>query len=119
MAFGRSDNQKKPKVERRAPLKKPRRHGRLPQEFLRCNLGEIIDISGGGMCVISDHFPPVLMQIAFEGYRLLEPLVAQRMWCKPLKGSRWEVGLKFLDVTPQLAEALTFIARAHSSGRVA
>ncbi|MCI0365263.1 MAG: PilZ domain-containing protein [Phycisphaerales bacterium] len=106
------------KVERRAPVQKPRRYGRLPQEHLRCNLGEIIDISAGGMCVVSDHFPPLTMQISFTGYTLLEPLVAQRMWCKPRRGSKWEVGLKFVDVTPALAEGLTFIARAHRLGHV-
>lgn len=95
------------------PLKKPRKHGRLPQELLHCNLGEIIDISAGGMCVVCDRLLPTLVQVKFYGFTLPEPLIAQPMWNKRRENSKWEVGLRFVEVTPIVAEALTIIAGAH------
>lgn len=87
-----------------------RRHGRLPQETLVSNVGDVLDISAGGMRVISSSAPKEYAQIQIEGYTLPGTLSAQVAWTKKRGFRKREVGYRFIDVTPKMAQALTAIA---------
>jgi c-di-GMP-binding flagellar brake protein YcgR len=66
------------------------------------NLTSIRNISGGGVClqVTENPFRHSLIQlyINFPYIRQPIPALAQIKWAKRLKGSRYEVGVQFLDI---------------------
>jgi len=90
-----------------------RRSGRLPQESLVCNLGPILDISIGGMRVLSRSPLRGNVNIQFRDYALPERLDATVTWSKRTGLFSREVGLRFENVTPRLCAVLTQIASLH------
>lgn len=94
-------------------LRTRRRSGRLPLEMLTCNIGEVVDISIGGMRVHCWRLPPERIRIKLNGYELPAPLNAQRAWSRRIGFFRQEVGMHFVDVAPELAEQLSLIASRH------
>jgi hypothetical protein len=88
----------------------PRRTGRLTQQALTCNLGQVLDISAGGMRVITKRVPRRPVNIQLAGHALPGPLTAVTQWSKRKGFFCHEVGLKFENVTPQVAKHLTNIA---------
>jgi hypothetical protein len=95
-----------------------RRSGRLPQESLQCNLGTVLDISAGGMRVLTRAKPSGRLNVVLQGYPLPEPLAAEVAWTKRSGLFMREVGLCFHDVSPQMAQFLTRIAMMHRFRRV-
>jgi hypothetical protein len=90
-----------------------RRTGRLPQESLVCNLGPILDISIGGMRVLSRTPHRGTVNIQFSDYTLPERLDATVTWSKRTGLFSREIGLRFENVTPRLCVVLTQIASLH------
>jgi hypothetical protein len=101
-----------------APRTSRRRFGRLPQESLQCNLGLVIDISAGGMRVLTRSKPRNNIHITLHGYPLPGPLVANVTWVKRAGLFMREIGLCFEGVTPEMAQVLTGIASIHRFRRV-
>jgi len=99
--------------------KDSRQHGRLHQELLECNLGSVLDASAGGMRVLSSERPPRRVEITFEGYSLPGVLEAEVAWQRELPDHKWELGLKFIGVTPEINDALTAIGRDNRIRRIA
>ena len=90
--------------------KSRRRHGRLPQETLLSNVGEIVDLSAGGFKVICRRIPEKQISVLIEGYKLPGTLIAEVAWSKRIGMFKHEVGLRFVGMTPEVAQALTSIA---------
>lgn len=90
-----------------------RRSGRLPAECLKCNLGLVIDISVGGMCVLSRTPHSGTLKITFPEYRMPGKLLATVTWSKRAGVFMREMGLRFENVTPEMSALLTQIASTH------
>ena len=90
-----------------------RRTGRLPQESLVSNLGPVLDISIGGMRVISRSPLRGTVTVQFGAYSLPERLDATVTWSKRTGLFSREVGLRFENVSPRLCAVLTQIASLH------
>ena len=88
-----------------------RRAGRLPQDTLACNIGIVLDISAGGMRVLCTKMPPRQLEVSLFGHQLPGPLTAQVSWYKRVGLFKREVGMCFVNVTPEIANCLTSIAR--------
>jgi hypothetical protein len=98
--------------------KSRRRSGRLPQEALMSNLGLVLDLSGGGMCVLTRSPPKGVVQVTLEGHPLPGPLYATVTWSKRVGLFMRELGLRFESVTPETSQVLTQIASMHRYRRV-
>jgi hypothetical protein len=98
-------------------LRSRRRSGRLPQELLTSNIGDVVDISAGGMRVHCWRLPPKRIRISLQGYELPGPLNGTLAWSRRIGLFRHEVGMHFIDVSPELAEYLSQIALRHRNRR--
>ena len=95
-----------------------RRSGRLPQEALVCNLGLVIDISIGGMKVLSRTPHNGSVKIKFRDYPNLGTLEATVTWSRRAGLLMREIGMRFENVTPAASSILTQIASMHRIKRV-
>ena len=95
-----------------------RRFGRLPLETLESNLGTILDLSAGGMRVMCRRIPKLMTQVQIDGFPMPQPLHAKVTWARRVGLFRHEVGLQFVDVTPQLASVLAKVAGCNRLRRV-
>jgi len=94
-----------------AALDGRRSHNRLSLESVRSNLGLILDLSKGGMRVQSRRVPEdsiVDVEISDDEDTLL--LRAEIAWSKKIGFRRNEIGIKFLELTPELEARLTQLA---------
>ena len=87
-----------------------RQHGRLPQDTLKSNIGEVLNLSAGGMRVICKDTPPTRIHISLEGHTFPGPLLAELAWTKKRGMFKHEVGYKFVNITKEVADHLTQIA---------
>lgn len=92
-----------------------RRHGRVKCQDIRCTLGAIEDLSASGLRVSGKGRIPVqagnvfLMTIhTLDGPMLAPVRVA---WVSKLRWRRFEIGMTFCEVGPELSRALCSIAR--------
>lgn len=74
------------------------------------NVGEILDLSAGGMRVLARRVPAKAVKVRIEGYKLPGMLVAEVAWTKRLSMFKREVGFRFLAISPEVAQVLTSIA---------
>jgi len=101
--------------------------GRLRLELLESSLGEVIDMSASGMRVehkgkmtlpkaaIERNVPIELTLKALTGNLKVRAKVVR---IKKLGFRRHEIGLTFVDVTEEIAEALTRLVRISVDGRM-
>jgi hypothetical protein len=87
-----------------------RQHGRLPQDTLKSNLGDVLNLSAGGMRVICKDTPPTRIHVSLEGHKLPGPLLAELAWTKKRGMFKHEVGYKFVNISQAVADHLTRIA---------
>lgn len=78
-----------------------------------CNLGLVLDISVGGMRVVSRTPHSGVVNIKFRDYPMPEPLHATVTWSKRSGIFMRELGLRFENLTPRLTAMLTQVASAH------
>jgi len=91
-----------------------RAHARLPQEALTCNLGEVIDLSLGGMqvhCTRAAKDKLVEVQLTYEGETI--KVQAEVVRSDKVGFRKYELGLRFLDVDPETAKQLTRVSLDH------
>lgn len=99
-----------------------RRAGRLNCELVRCSMGEVLDISAGGMKVFRRNRPgphagdEVTVTIMALGREIKAPVRICRVDCLGL--FKVEVGLEFTELTPELREALNQIARSVATNSI-
>lgn len=101
-----------------APPETRRKFGRLPQETLMSNIGLVLDISAGGMCVICRWVPRGRVRVILYGYRMPEVLVAEVTWRKRVGFFKYEVGLCFHNVSADMSQRLTAIAGCNRQRRM-
>src|SRR5262245_5887644 len=91
-----------------------RRHGRLKVQELRCTLGDVIDLSGGGMRIKTRMPPPLNQRMALTLDTPHGPLrlICVAKWIKRagLFGGRI-VGIEFTDLDETRRRALANTAR--------
>jgi hypothetical protein len=90
-----------------------RHHGRLLQQNLDCSLGQVIDVSAGGMRVISSQVASgdVRVEIPAREPRIRIP--ARIIWTKDMGRGQWEVGLQFVGMTPEISKQLSALALSY------
>jgi hypothetical protein len=98
---------------------KRRRSGRLALEQVRCELGEVLDLSSHGMRVRSRKAFRVgdVRVIVIEGLGGTLGMKSRIVWIKRNGMFRHEVGFEFMDVDPDLARKLTQMAMANRRRR--
>lgn len=83
---------------------------RLPVEFLKCNLGDIVELGGGGLRIFSTKTQKKrVVSVTFEDMNIK----AEVMWSKKISARKHDVGLDFLDVTPEQRSQILRIAMDH------
>ncbi len=88
--------------------------GRLPQELLQSNLGPVLDLSMGGMRVRCSRPPKGEIDVDLMGLQEPVRLRAAVMWSRRRGLRKFEVGLKFVDISPDVARQLTDLSLNHS-----
>ena len=91
-----------------------RAHARLTQEALTCNLGEVLNLSLGGMqvrCIRAVKDKLVGVQLTYEGETI--QLQAQVVRSTKVGFRKHELGLRFLDVDPETAKQLRRVSLNH------
>lgn len=89
-----------------------RRFGRVRQQGLYCNLGEIVDICADGVRIRTSHKVArgTLHSIRLKGFPLPGPLCGMVVWSKRLGFFKHEIGMHFDQTTPEVINQLTTIA---------
>ncbi len=91
-----------------------RAHARLPQEALKCNLGEVLNLSLGGMRVRCTRAPKdtvVEVELTYEGETM--KVQAEVVRSNKIGFRKHELGLRFLNVDPETAKQLTRVSLNH------
>ena len=87
--------------------------GRLPQEQLVSDLGPVLDLSAGGMRVLSTRPLLGMKDVGLRAADFGVKLRTKVAWCRRLGFRRHEIGLTFLDVDEKLAHMLSRISSDH------
>ena len=87
---------------------------RMPQELLKCNLGEVVELGGDSIRIYCAK-PPKTGEavIKFEDVETDLELRAEVLWSKKIAGRKHDVGLKFLSLMPESQKRLLRIAMQH------
>lgn len=95
-----------------------RLHNRLPLESVQCNLGQVLDLSLGGARIrcVREYSGHIDLEIIDDDCTVR--VSAEVMWCNRLGWRKHEVGLRFLDVAPSVAEQLTRLTMQNRVRRV-
>lgn len=103
----------------------PRKHGRVICQFVGTSLGEVVDMSAGGMCVTTagGDAPKIddVVKVKLIGISSIIEVRCRIAWVKELGNrkswsgkilaligaSRFEVGLEFVDLTDEARTVIT------------
>jgi len=91
-----------------------RRHGRLNCSLLDCHLGTVVDFSRSGLrvrCRRRQPEPGELVLLKLTCFGLSFKVWARVIWVKKSGLFRHDVGMSFVEVSPQLAFKINEIAR--------
>jgi len=105
------DNYRQATDERRA-------HGRLRQELLQSSLGPVLDLSIGGMRVHCNRAPKGRIDVNLLDLEAPVTLIADVMWARRIRFRKYEVGLSFPHVPPDIAKQLTRVSLNHRLRRL-
>jgi len=95
-----------------------RQHGRIRCEVVQSSVGRVIDASGGGMRILvrgrvsADIGSKMELKIEADGETFM--VEVEIVWVKKRSffGKEREIGVQFVDVTPQIRAALGRIAQS-------
>ena len=90
-----------------------RRHRRVKATgSVTCNLGRVLDISGGGLRVLSKTKTDGQghVELTSTTHRVIVP--ARVVWCHKVGFRKYVMGLEFMNLTPELTQQVTEIATA-------
>ena len=96
-----------------ARLIKMRKFGRLIQQRLMSNLGPVLNLSAGGMAVQCRRIPEGEFTVEIIGHPLPEKLRARMIWWRKTGLFKRDVGLQFINVSPEMARRLCAIASSN------
>ena len=95
---------------RRRSRTERRKSGRVKQGTIACNLGSIINLSAGGLRLLSHRrLNGILSVELWDAHRGLR-LRGKVAWCRRIGFRKHEVGVEFLNITPEIAGNLAAIA---------
>lgn len=79
---------------------------------LRCNLGQILDLSATGLRVRRRWRmrPGSAWTIGLKGHAIGGPLIGRVAWCRRIGFFQYEVGVEFLDPDPAIVYRLATLA---------
>src|SRR5262245_25687982 len=102
-----------PGAARIAPVVERRLRGRVRQQGVVSNLGVVLDLSAGGMRILSTRQIEGQMDVRIwtEGDSIM--LKASTVWSKRIGFRRHLVGFEFLDLDERSTAKLSQIAAAH------
>ncbi len=95
-----------------------RAHGRLPQELLQCSLGPVLDLSMGGMRIHCSRAPKGEVDVELLDLEHPVSIRAEVMWARKIGFRKYEVGLNFPHVGPEVAKQLTRVSLNHRLRRL-
>lgn len=88
---------------------------RFETAVLTCRLGDVKDLSGSGMRVVSRQLPPVppgvLFEFDLEGPSNIITLIGRIVRVRKVRGTGFEIGVDFQRLTPEVRAALESLAR--------
>jgi hypothetical protein len=87
--------------------------GRTPQEMLYCTLGPVLDMSAGGMRVLSTKPWSGSFDVELKGSDVALTVRVKVAWVHRLGFRRHEIGLSFVDVDDEVSTILSRISAAH------
>ncbi len=94
-----------------------RRHGRITQQQLRSSIGPVVDLSAGGMRVISDRrLKGELTVVLYHEIGLELALQARVKWRRRIGFRQHMIGLEFFNLTPNDARQLAKIGMIAQTG---
>ncbi len=91
--------------------------GRLAQEGLECNLGPVLDLSSGGLRILSKRPREGELTVHLDGFDMTLKLQAKVVWTTRHGFRRHEMGLELLHVDEEMGRILSRISRQHRSQR--
>ncbi len=95
---------------RRRSRTERRKSGRLKGETVACNLGSVINLSAGGLRLLSRRrLNGILSVELWDTHRGLR-LRGKVIWCRRIGFRKHEVGVGLLNITPDIAGKLAAIA---------
>ena len=92
------------------PLSERRKWGRVKGSRLGCNLGQVMDLSGGGLRLRSTRRLAGKKYVELWSHSRRVRVLAEVVWAKRLGFRRYELGLQFRDVDDETAKELTGFA---------
>ncbi len=93
-----------------------RRTGRRLQESLSSNLGPVLDLSAGGVRILSSRDRQGEQTVDLFSNSGTFSLAGRVVWHRKLGFRKHEIGVEFSDVDEEAAQTLCDIARAHAVG---
>ena len=97
-------------TSRLKPLSERRRFGRVKGHRLRCNLGVVLDLSGGGLRLRSSRRLHGRKYVELSSHSRHVRVLAEVRWATRLGFRKYEIGMEFQDVTDEIAKELTGFA---------
>lgn len=92
-----------------------RRFERHPTEAVRCDVGDVLDLSGSGVRLQTATKPPIevgqIARITLKFSGKVARLQVQARWIKRAGLKRHEIGLKFINTTPKTRAVIDSVAR--------
>ena len=92
------------------PLTDRRRFGRFRGTRLGCNIGRVIDLSGGGLRVRRATRISSQMDVKLWTPKRQITVLAKVAWVRRIGFRKYEIGLEFLDMTPDTQKDLSTFA---------
>ena len=97
-------------INRQRPRTERRKSGRVNEETVACNLGSVINLSTGGLRLLSHRRLNGILSIElWDTHRGLR-LRGKVTWCRRIGFRKHELGVEFINLTPDIAGDLARIA---------
>ena len=91
------------------PSSERRKTGRIKGDKVGCNLGSVMDISGGGMRVRSPRRLQGYLDVVMWTHRRRVTVRAAVVWCRRVGFRKYDIGVQFVDLTDDIQRELTAI----------
>ncbi len=98
------------------PLTDRRRFGRFRGTRLGCNIGRVIDLSGGGLRVRRATRISSQMDVKLWTAKRQITVPAKVAWVRRIGFRKYEIGLEFRDLTPETQKDLSTFAAYLAAG---
>ena len=84
--------------------------GRMKPYWVHCDLGYVLDISSDGVKLLSKRKLAGFARLRLWDEKMGVNHQAEVMWCKRIRFRQYEVGLRFVDLGPEVAQTLAIVA---------